>query len=392
MFSEPEMTAAEREVYDSLLQSIYDQMIAQINVGRGDRMNKPVEAIIDAGPYFISAQALQAGLVDKLIYEDELSTTLKKDFQFSARTNELSDYRSYDWSKPKETLIATIYASGNIIMGEGTPGQKIAHETTVELIRAARKNHMYKGILLRVDSGGGSAQASDIILRELELAKTENKKPVVVSMAGVAASGGYYISANADKIVADPATLTGSIGVIGLTFDASEMFRKIKINWSTVKKGENADFGSMYRPWTIAEKKVLEDYIEHTYNDFISKVDAGRSNLNAEEIHELAQGRVWTGEQAKNNGLIDDLGGMDVALKHMREIANIKGPIRAVDATSSGSGINISMKSQSLIKALKLDAINAINSEYLELYEMWSDFSNDKALLLSPIDAGNLNY
>ncbi|HNQ43846.1 MAG TPA: S49 family peptidase, partial [Candidatus Cloacimonadota bacterium] len=161
MFSEPEMTAAEREVYDSLLQSIYDQMIAQINVGRGDRMNKPVEAIIDAGPYFISAQALQAGLVDKLIYEDELSTTLKKDFQFSARTNELSDYRSYDWSKPKETLIATIYASGNIIMGEGTPGQKIAHETTVELIRAARKNHMYTGILLRVDSGGGSAQASD---------------------------------------------------------------------------------------------------------------------------------------------------------------------------------------------------------------------------------------
>ncbi len=392
MFSETEMTAAEREVYDALLQSIYDQMIAQINVGRGERLNAPVETVIDQGPYFIPSTALKAGLVDKIIYEDELSATLKQDFQFSMRNNELANYRSYDWSKPKETLVATIYASGNIVMGKGTPGQKIAHETTVNLIRAARKNPMYKGILLRVDSGGGSAQASDIILRELELAKTENKKPVVVSMAGVAASGGYYISAYADKIVANPATFTGSIGVIGLMFNATEMFKKIKVNWSTVKKGENADFGSMFRPWTVAEKKLLEGYIEHTYNDFLSKVDAGRPNLDLDEIHELAQGRVWTGEQAKNNGLIDDLGGMDVALKHLKEIAKIKGPIRAVDATSSASGINVNMQSNSLIKALKLDAVHALNSEYLKIYELWNDFAGEKALLLSPIDSTNLQY
>lgn len=112
-----------------------------------------------------------------------------------------------------------IYASGNIVMGEDTPGKGIAHKTTVELIREARKNKSYKGIILRVDSGGGSAQASDIILNELALAQSENKKPVVVSMAGAAASGGYYISCKADKIVAEPSTLTGSIGVIGLAFN-----------------------------------------------------------------------------------------------------------------------------------------------------------------------------
>ncbi|HHV37330.1 MAG TPA: signal peptide peptidase SppA [Candidatus Cloacimonetes bacterium] len=309
MFSESEMTEAEREVYESLLDSIYEQVLASIETGRGDRLIKPIAELVDEGPYVIAQEALDAGLVDKLIYQDELKGELKKDFSFSKERKEMANYHNYEWAKPKENLIAVIYASGNIVMGKGKAGQKIAHQTTVDLIRKARKDPKYKGIILRVDSGGGSAQASDIILRELELAKKENNMPIVVSMAGSAASGGYYIAANADKIVADGTTLTGSIGVIGLAFNASELFKKVKVNWSTVKKGEHADLGALHRPMRDSEKNILESMIEHTYDDFIGIVADGRG-MSKDEVHEIAQGRVWTGAQAKDIGLVDALGGM----------------------------------------------------------------------------------
>lgn len=393
MFSESNMTAAEREVYESLLGNIYDQMIAQIQLGRGSRLTKSVEETIDEGPYFIAADALAAGLIDAMIYQDELDKKLKDDFGFARRLNTLEEYRDYAWAKPKVDLVATIYTSGNIVMGKGTPGQKIAHETTVKLIREARKNPMYKGIILRVDSGGGSAQASDIIHRELELAKTENKKPIVVSMAGVAASGGYYIAANADRIVANPATLTGSIGVVGMAFNATDMFRKIKVNWGVVQKGANADLGSMHRPWTQAEKQLLESYIEHSYEDFVRKVANGRKNLSVEEVHTIAQGRVWTGEQAFENGLVDDLGGLQTAKEHMRSLIKGHRPIRLVDATSStGKGLSLSMDSPSLLHVLALDYLDALDNEYKEIYNMWKDFETEKVLMLSPINSNNLRF
>lgn len=385
MFSESEMTAAEREVYDSILQSIYDQMIAQIHEGRREKLMKPVQTIIDEGPYLIAQRAFDLGLVDEIIYEDELEQVLKEDFAFSNRNSGLAVYRNYDWSRPKENNIAMIYTSGNIVMGKGTPGQKIAHETTVDLIRNARNNPMYKGIILRVDSGGGSAQASDIILRELKLAQSENKLPVVVSMAGVAASGGYYISASADRIIANPTTLTGSIGVIGLAFNASEMFKKIKVNWSTVKKGDRSDMGSIFRSWSADEKKLIEDSIEHTYDDFISKVADGRKELSKDEVNAIAQGRIWTGEQAKSNGLVDDLGGLDVAVEHIRELAGIKGYIRLVDATARHDGIRLDIDSNSLMMLPAFEAIESISSEYIEIYEMWKDFEEDTALMLCPL-------
>jgi len=391
MFSESEMTTAEREVYESILQSLYEQIVAQIQSGRGDKILKPIEQVIDEGPYFIAQDAFDLGLIDELIYQDELSKTLGEDFTFSARKSALADYRSYDWSKPKENHIAVIYASGNIVMGKGTPGQKIAHETTVNRIRKARKDNNYKGIILRVDSGGGSAQASDIILRELELAQTENNKPVVVSMAGVAASGGYYIAAKADRIIANPATLTGSIGVIGMAFNATELFEKIRVNWSTVKIGERSDMGSMFRPWTEEEKDILTAYIEHTYEDFIRKVAAGRKNLTVDEVHEVAQGRIWTGEQALSHGLIDDLGGMDKAVEHMRELTGINGCIKLIDATGSKTGINLEMESFSLLQAMNLGAFESVNNEYIKLYDMWKDYQDEKILMLSPIDSIKLD-
>jgi protease-4 len=392
MFSENEMTAAEREVYESLLQSIYDQMLAQINEGRQGKLRGELSTIIDEGPYLLAQDAFNVGLVDELIYQDELTAKLKTDFGYTSRSSNLTDYRSYDWSKPKETCIAVIYASGNIVMGKGTPGQKIAHETTVNLIRKARKNPMYKGIILRVDSGGGSAQASDIILRELHLAKTENKLPIVVSMAGTAASGGYYIAANADRIIANPATLTGSIGVIGLAFNATEMFKKIKVNWSTVKMGERSDFGRMSRPFTEDEKQIMVDLIEHTYDDFVGKVAAGRENLSVQDVNAIAQGRVWTGAQAKANGLVDALGGLDVAVQHMRELTGTKGELRLVDATSSEDGFALTIDTSGMLKLGSLKALSEINDEYLKLYEIWKDYENDKVLMLSPLQIENLNF
>ncbi|MCB5253041.1 MAG: signal peptide peptidase SppA [Candidatus Cloacimonadaceae bacterium] len=392
MFSENEMTAAEREVYDSLLQSIFDQMLVQINEGRQGKLRKDLQNIIDEGPYMIAQSAFDLGLVDEIIYQDELHQKLKEDFGFGARRSSLTDYRSYDWSHPKESCIAVIYASGNIVMGKGTPGQKIAHETTVDIIRKARKNSMYKGIILRVDSGGGSAQASDIILRELQLAKTENKLPVVVSMAGTAASGGYYIAANADRIIANPATLTGSIGVIGLAFNAKEMFRKIKVNWSTVKKGERSDLGALHRSWTEDEKQIMVDLIEHTYDDFVNKVANGRENLSVEEVNAIAQGRVWTGAQAKANGLVDDLGGLDLAKQHIRELAGIKGELRLVDATTSNDGFIVTIDTKNMMKLGSWQAISDLSDEYLKLYEIWKDYENDNMLMISPLQIENLEF
>ncbi|MDY0319587.1 MAG: signal peptide peptidase SppA [Candidatus Cloacimonadaceae bacterium] len=392
IFSENAMTDAEREVYESLLRSIYDQMVSQINLGRGTKLQKPVQTLIDEGPYFIASDALDRGLVDKLLYEDELGEQLKADFGFNARNEGLADYRSYDWSQPKENLIAVIYASGNIVMGKGIPGQKIAHQSTVELIRKARNDKKYKGIILRVDSGGGSAQASDIILRELKLAQEKNKKPVVVSMAGVAASGGYYISANADRIIANPSTLTGSIGVVGIAMNATEMFRKIKVNWDTVKMGERADIGSLNRPWTQAEKDLMSQSIENVYDIFVNIVDSGRKNLDKDQVHALAQGRVWTGEQAKNNGLVDDLGGLDTALEHMRELTGIDGYLRLADATGTQEGITLQMENKSFLNILGLGALEAMSEDYIEIYELWKDFSNEKALMLSPVTISDQNF
>lgn len=384
MFSETEMTEAEREVYSSILDSFWAEMVKSLDEGRGSRLSESASKIIENGPYYLATDALNKGLVDKLIYEDELNKQLKKDFSYSRSVASLDTYRSYDWSQPKETQIAVIYASGNIVMGKGTPGTKIAHASTVKMIREARTNKAYKGIILRVDSGGGSAQASDIILRELELAQTENKLPVVVSMAGVAGSGGYYIACKADKIVADPSTITGSIGVIGLAFNATEMFKKIKVNWSTVKKGPNADLGSLNRPWTDDEKAMMTRFIEHTYEDFVGKVDAGRPTLNLEQVHQYAQGRIWTGSQAFELGLIDELGGLDVAAEEMRELAGIKGKMTLVDATSSISGIKIDYQGGLLNSIVPLKALETATEDYIQLYELWNDFADDKALMLSP--------
>lgn len=392
VFSESSMTQAEREVYESILQTYLDEFIAKISAGRAGKLVGTAEAAINEGPYFNAQTALAKGLVDGLVYQDELPKLLKEEFGFKRQSKELATYHDYNWHQAPSQKIAVIYAKGNIVMGNGKPGKTIAAETTVELIRKARKNPDYKGIILRVDSGGGSAQASDIILRELVQAQTENKKPVVVSMAGAAASGGYYISCKADKIIAEPSTLTGSIGVIGIGFNSERMFNKIRINWSTVKKGDNADFPNPFRAWSDAEKQRMTDMIELVYEDFVGKVAEGRKNLSLARVHEYAQGRVWSGKQAYDLGLVDDLGGMDKALEHMRQLTGIKGKIELVDATSKEDAIEINMKPISLTKALLPEMVLEIEDSYKQVYELWKQYEGQNALMLCPVQEMRVEF
>jgi protease-4 len=389
MFSESEMTKEERAEYEMILSSLYSQMCDMIKDGRGDKLAKSVTQTIDEGPYYDAQEALKAGLVDELVYESEFNALLKKDFKTASVAKTLDSYQNYDWSHAKKSKIAIIYAQGNIVMGKGDAGKKIAHATTVEMIRKARKNPEIKGIILRVDSGGGSAQASDIIHREIELAKKENKKPIVVSMTGVAGSGGYYISCNSDYIYADPATITGSIGVIGIAFNAEELFDKIHVNWSTVKKGKNSDFGNFSRKWTNDEKDIMQRLIASSYSDFVSKVAKGR-NREFAQIDSVAQGKIWTGTQAKEIGLIDDLGGLKEAIAKVKQLANINHDVELVNFSKSGNSVELSVGLSA--QALLFPSIyqNPVVSKYIQLYDNWQAYGTEKTLFLSEMDLEQL--
>lgn len=384
MFSETEMIPEERAMYERILGDLYNQMCEMISTGRGDKLVKDVKATIDAGPYYMAEDALKAGLVDALVYEAEFKDTLKKEYKYTKKTKELTEYQDYNWSHPKKDKIAVIYAQGNIVMGKGAAGKKIAHQTTIDLIRKARKNKEYKGIILRIDSGGGSAQASDIIWKEIELAKSENKKPIVVTMTGVAGSGGYYIACNADHIIADPATITGSIGVIGITFTADRLFKKLHVNWDSVKKGEHSDFGSMNRQWTQDEKAIFTDLIERSYHSFVGKVAKGR-NMDYDAIDKIAQGQIWTGVEGKAIGIVDELGGMREAVAKMKQLAKIKGDVELVNASKS-EGTEITLSLDTMMSALPIsDALYEVN-DYLKPYEQWMQYKSEKLLYASPFN------
>lgn len=330
--SENHMTDAERETYEALFDDLYAEMVMMIKEGRGDKLNKPVEQLIDEGPYWDAKLALELGLIDGVIFEDQLEDIIKENFKANKIVKKYNnEVATTKWSEPRKDKIALIYAIGSIHSGEGIPGKSIGSVTTAKAIKQAREDKSVKGIIIRVDSGGGSALASDVIGREVELCKSgENSKPVLVSMGGVAASGGYYIAAKADKIIAQPSTITGSIGVIGIFPIFERLYDKIHVNWDTVKKGKHADLYSTHRHPTEEEKKISEDAIHHFYDRFISIVAEGR-NMEKDEVHKIAQGRVWTGKQAFERGLVDALGGMELAVEEMKKIAQLKHEVKLVE-------------------------------------------------------------
>lgn len=317
------MSDANREQISSYLGSLYHTMVTGIATARKKQVSE-VENIINQLLIQHPEDAVKLGMADGLKYDDEIETELKKlignDENLNFVTLEKYSNTPNVNVSTSEDKIAIIYCDGEIVSGE-SGDDNMGSETIAKAIKKVRLDDNYKAIVLRINSPGGSAMASDVIWREVVLAK--KAKPVIVSMGSVAASGGYYIAAPADVIVAEPNTITGSIGVFGLMINAKELLNnKLGINVETVKFGEYADLGSIDRPLTTAERAIIQRGVDRIYDDFITKVAEGRK-LKKEQVDSIAQGRVWAAIDAKKIGLVDEFGGLDKAL----EIAKTKAKI-----------------------------------------------------------------
>jgi protease-4 len=317
-------TPAHREMTESLTRDMYEQLVRAI----ADTRKKSVEdvrALIDEGP-FLARDAQRVGLVDALAYEDQLDDhgAVSK-----SGTVEGETYGRSRRSLPGRNAarIAVIYVSGIINSGESgfdpLNGDVAGSTRLVKAIRSARADNSVRAIVVRIDSPGGSSIASDVIWRELTITKNEKpSRPLVASMSDLAASGGYYVAVAAPHIVAQPATLTGSIGIYGGKFITGGTFDKAGANIESVIIGRNAGIGSPDRPFTDSERQKLRVQMRDFYDGFLQKVASSRK-MTVEQVDKLGQGRVWTGAQAQQNGLVDALGGLDRAIGLAKERAGI---------------------------------------------------------------------
>jgi len=320
------MSAANREQTLSFISGIWNQMLKGISESRKISVEQ-LTAYADGLKISNPKDALALKMVDKLAYKDQViedlmeKTGVKENKDLSLMTlGKYSDAPDKDISGSKDK-IAVIYALGSIAGGEGTD-ESIGSEKISQTIRKARLDKNVKAIVLRVNSPGGDALASDVIWREMVLAK--QVKPVVVSMGDVAASGGYYIACAASKIIASPNTITGSIGVFGIVPNMQKFFNnKLGITFDEVKTNAYADYISGIRPMTETERGFLTKDIETIYSTFISHVAEGRG-MTVAQVDSIGQGRVWSGTDAKRIGLIDDFGGLDFAVKEAAKLAKLE--------------------------------------------------------------------
>lgn len=324
-FTEVKMTPAQREETEALLTSMQDQINRGIAAAR--RMQAAnVAALVDRAP--LSADvAKAAGLVDRIAYRDEALRRAQLRAGAGAKTMALSRYLAAA-GRPHTSgaQIALIYGTG-LISRTGSGAGALTNKTqfTARAIErafdAAVRDKAVRAIVLRIDSPGGSATASETIWREVVRAR-DSGKPIIVSMGDVAASGGYYVAAPADKIVAEPATLTGSIGVLGGKIILGGLFEKLGITTDSVQRGANADMFSITQDFSAQGRQALADELDNTYRGFKAHVAAGR-HLTADAVEAAAKGRVWTGEDALRLGLVDALGGYDTAFALARRAANL---------------------------------------------------------------------
>lgn len=323
-FTERTFTPQHREMAESLNRDLYEQLIRGLAEGRHKSPDE-MRTLVDHGPY-LPEDAVRAGLIDDVAYEDELDDKVKLS-SGTVKFVEQDEYRGVSASSlglNKGPRIAVIYAVGLISTGRSSfdapQGQVVGSDTIVEYLRKARADKSVRAIVLRIDSPGGSAIASDVIWREVML--TRDVKPVIASMSDVAASGGYYIAMPAHAIVAEPATLTGSIGVVMIKFVIDGTLKKLGMNVEGVTSGRYADLYSPVRPFSPEERARVEQLMQATYEAFVEKAAAGRKTT-PERIDAVGQGRVWTGNQAKQIGLVDELGGLDRAIAIAKQRAGI---------------------------------------------------------------------
>ncbi len=321
------MSKENREQITELITDIWDHMLSGISetrkISRQEAMN-----IADSLKIETAGDALKYKLVDQLVYKDELIKEMKKKLNLDKKnkllTVSLEKYENV--SDPKKNpagkeKIAVIYAIGSIAGGEGDD-QSIGSERISKAIRKAREDDKVKAIVFRINSGGGSALASDVIWREIDLAR--KTKPVVASLGDVAASGGYYIACAASKIVSDPTTITGSIGVFGVVPNFEGLFSKklgITFDWAMTNK--NGDYIPVTKPLSPYQTKKIQRDVDHIYEVFTGKVAAGR-NLEVARVDSIGQGRVWSGTDAKTLGLVDEFGGLTRAIELAAELASVK--------------------------------------------------------------------
>jgi protease-4 len=319
MFTEKGFTPAHREEMESLYADLFAQYVATAAKARG-KSEAEFRALVDRA-FFQGEKAKAAGLVDDCLYEDEVQALLGQDGRAPARVR-FDDYTKVDPSSVGlETgrTVALIYAVGTIMTGESLP-PVMGGSTVARWIRTARNDGSVKAIVLRVDSPGGSSVGSDVIWREVALAR--KVKPVIVSMSDVAGSGGYWIAMAATRIVAQPQTLTGSIGVLAGKFSIDGLLGKLGVTSEKLVFGEKADVFSPFRPFTPAERKVLKVEILWTYERFLAKAAEGRG-LTRDEVDAVGKGRIWTGRQAKAFKLVDELGGLTMAIGLAKKEAGI---------------------------------------------------------------------
>jgi len=322
-FTETGFTGPAREAAERLLESVTEQIADGIASGRGKTAEQARELFV-RGP-FLAKQALEEGLVDELGYRDEVYDAVRKAagtdatllyLQRYQRAHALASMQRRIQHGPRERFVAMIYAQGPIRSGRSgrgpVGGNGLGSDTIGAALRAAAADDRARAVVLRVNSPGGSATASDTIWREVVKVRAAGK-PVIVSMGDVAASGGYYIAAPADVIVAQPGTLTGSIGVIMAKPVLRDLFGRAGVNSEVIAQGDNATMFSLSRPFTEDEWARINVWLDALYADFTQKVADGR-RLGIDRVHELARGRVWTGADAVANGLADEAGGLRDAI------------------------------------------------------------------------------
>src|SRR5215813_12670573 len=402
MFTQKKMTDAHSEYINSMLDDLFSRYVETI---AKDRHKTPdeVRKLIDDAPY--SAQkAKEVGLIDETIYRDDVEKELKKRFGYKdtdtftpVRAADYRDVSPESLGLNKGERIAVIYATGDIGSGSSANSpsgdQSIGSDTVSKALTDAAADRTIKAIVLRVDSPGGSGLASDIIWHAVEAAN--QKKPVVVSMSDVAASGGYYISCGANKIVSQPSTITGSIGVVAGKPVVKGLYDWLGVTNEYVLRGKNAGMFRETEKFSDDERAKFEDWIKTTYyQDFVPKVAQGR-HKDAQYVDSVGQGRVWTGAQAKDRGLVDDFGGLDKAIEVAKQLAKIpadKGvervilpyPTTFLQELLSGGGDNSNTKieqQRAVFAAMPEDARRALR--YMQLMDK---MKNGESMMLMPFD------
>jgi protease-4 len=317
-FTEKGFTPPHREQMEALVSSLFEQFVRGVAESRG-LAEADVRALVDRGP-FRATEAKEGGLVDELLYRDQVEDRIPATGRLDP-ARYVKGARGFFDGRPK---LALVYAVGDIIPGESQTspfgGGLAGSDTIVRGLRQARQDDAVRAIVLRVDSPGGSGTAADAVWREVGLAR--RTKPVVVSMGDYAASGGYYIAMRGDAIVAEPGSITGSIGVFSGKFSLRGLYGKLGISQETVRRGKNATLFSDWAPWTEEERAKVREVNRAFYDTFVAKAAEGRKKK-PQEIEAVAQGRVWTGEEALGVGLVDSLGGFADAVRVAREKARI---------------------------------------------------------------------